>query len=104
MSKKQQPMMRSLADMPKIVIALEAIGILLLLVVFLAMNDYLTLPEVLQTQTAFISMVMIAIGCLIPAAINIVWRAIHGLSFLGIDYKKRVSETKPQKESEKKRP
>ncbi|SPZ22797.1 Protein of uncharacterised function (DUF1418) [Providencia rettgeri] len=36
---------------------------------------------------AIVSMIMVGIGCLVPAMVNIVWRAIHGLSFLGIDNK-----------------
>nr|WP_282553571.1 YbjC family protein [Providencia sneebia] len=88
MSKKPQTEMRSLSDLPKPILILEALGIILLVIVLLAINGYVELPDVLMQKGAFITMVLIAIGCLIPATINIVWRAIHGLSFLGIDNQK----------------
>lgn len=85
MSKKPQNMMRSLADMPKPVIVLEAVGIILLVIVLLVTNDYITLPEPMMQQGAIVTLIMVGVGCLIPAMINIIWRAVHGLSFLGID-------------------
>ncbi|ELZ5941149.1 YbjC family protein [Providencia stuartii] len=88
MNKKPQREMRSLSDLPKPILILEAIGILLLIVVLLAMNGYLTLPEPLMQKNAMVAIVMVGIGCLIPATINIVWRVIHRLSFLGIDSQK----------------
>lgn len=88
MNKKPQSAMRSLSDLPKPILLLEGIGILLLIVVLLAMNDYILLPEPLMEQGALVTMIMVGIGCLIPATVNIVWRAIHGLTFLGIDSQK----------------
>lgn len=88
MNKKPQREMRSLSDLPKPVLILEVVGIALLVVVLLSLNGYLTLPEPLMQQGALVTMVLIGIGCLIPATINIVWRAIHGLTFLGIDNQK----------------
>ncbi|HEP0306150.1 TPA: YbjC family protein [Providencia rettgeri] len=88
--------MRSLADMPKPIIVLEGVGIILLIIVLLALNDYITLPEPLMQSGAIVSIIMVGIGCLVPAMINIVWRAIHGLSFLGIDNKQ------PEKKASKK--
>lgn len=93
MEQQQKPIketkgtMRSLADMPKPVLFLEGIGILLLITVLLATNDYITLPEWLASSGAIVSMVLVGMGCLIPAMINIIWRAVHGLTFLGIDNK-----------------
>lgn len=101
MNKKQPQMMRSLSDMPKMVLILEAIGMLILVFVFLAMNDYVSLPAFLMSQSAFVSLVMVGVGCLMPAAVNIVWRAIHSLSFIGIDNKKSTEE---RNKSSKKRP
>ncbi len=84
--------MRSLADMPKPIIVLEGVGIILLIIVLLATNDYITLPEPLMQPGAIVSMIMVGIGCLVPAMVNIVWRAIHGLSFwaLIINNQKRM--------------
>lgn len=87
MSKKPQSMMRSLADMPKPVIVLEAVGVILLIIVLLVTNHYITLPEPMMQQGAIVTMIMVGVGCLVPAMINIIWRAVHGLSFLGIDNK-----------------
>ncbi|QCJ70957.1 DUF1418 domain-containing protein [Providencia heimbachae] len=92
-------MMRSLADMPKPVLVLEAIGIILLIVVLLVTNNYLTLPEPLMQQGVIVAMIFIGIGCLIPAMINIIWRAVHGLSFLGID-NKQPSKSQARKNEE----
>lgn len=35
-----------------------------------------------------LAMIMLAIGCMIPAVIHIVWRALPKLSFFGIDQQK----------------
>ncbi|WP_254361237.1 DUF1418 family protein [Photorhabdus heterorhabditis] len=34
-------------------------------------------------------MIFAGIGCLIPVAVNIIWCAVYGLFFLGVDLKKR---------------
>ncbi|HGN1706552.1 TPA: YbjC family protein [Providencia rettgeri] len=91
--------MRSLGDMPKPILVLEGIGIILLIVVLLTLNDYITLPEPLMQQGVIITMIMVGIGCLVPAMINIVWRAIHGLTFLGIDNKLENSKVAKKAES-----
>ncbi|MGG4607892.1 YbjC family protein [Providencia sp. Me31A] len=100
MSNKPQSkrMMRSLADMPKPILVLEGVGIILLIVVLLVLNGYVTLPEPLMQQGVIVAIIMVGIGCLLPAIINIVWRAIHGLSFLGID--NRPENPKVAKKSE----
>ena len=92
--------MRSLADMPKPVLILEAIGIGLLMIVLLVTNGYLKLPEPFMQQSVIVTMVFVAIGCLIPAMVNIIWRAVHGLSFLGIDNKQPTSPRSPKTETE----
>ncbi|MCT8346279.1 YbjC family protein [Photorhabdus temperata] len=80
--------MSSLADMPKQVILLEIIGIGWLILAYLTINDIVILTDLLMTSEAHIVMIFAGIGCLVPAAVNIVWRAVYGLSFLGIDDKK----------------
>lgn len=92
--------MRSLADMPKPVLFLEAIGIVLLMIVLLVTNGYLKLPEPFMQQGVIVTMIFVAIGCLIPAMINIIWRAVHGLSFLGIDNKQPTNPRLPKTETE----
>ncbi|WP_265524771.1 YbjC family protein [Providencia rustigianii] len=98
MNKQDQPTkntkgtMRSLADMPKPVLVLEGIGIILLMTVLLATNGYITLPEILASSSSIITMILVGVGCLVPAMINIIWRAVHGLTFLGMDNKSTGSD------------
>ncbi|OTA21625.1 hypothetical protein Xbed_00374 [Xenorhabdus beddingii] len=80
--------MRSLADMPKWVILSEVLGIGLLVLAYLSITDSIILSPLLMTTEARIAMILLGIGCLIPAAIHIIWRAVYNLSFLGIDHKK----------------
>ncbi|CDG88021.1 YbjC family protein [Xenorhabdus bovienii] len=79
--------MRSLSDMPKLVILLEVLGIGLLVLAYLSITDSIILSPLLMTTEAHIAMILLGIGCLIPAAIHIIWRAVYNLSFLGIDHK-----------------
>ncbi|MDR0219145.1 MAG: YbjC family protein [Enterobacteriaceae bacterium] len=79
--------MRSLADMPKLVILLEILGFGLLVLAYLSITNSIMLSPLLMTTEAHIAMILFGIGCLIPAAIHIIWRAIYHLSFLGIDHK-----------------
>ncbi|AYA40734.1 YbjC family protein [Xenorhabdus nematophila] len=88
MKKESSKEMRSLADMPKLVILLEAFGMGLLALVYLSTTDSIILSPLLMTAEAHIAMILLGIGCLIPAAIHIIWRAVYNLSFLGIDHKK----------------
>lgn len=99
MNNKPQPKrtMRSLADMPKPILILEGVGIILLVIVLLTLNGYMSLPEPFMQQGVIVAIIMVAIGCLIPAMINIVWRAIHGLSFLGIDNKQPANPREKKK-------
>ncbi len=80
--------MRSLADMPKLVILLEVLGVGLLALAYLSITDSIILSPLLMTTEAHIAMILLGMGCLIPAAIHIIWRAVYNLSFLGIDHKK----------------
>ncbi|EJD6399655.1 YbjC family protein [Providencia rettgeri] len=91
--------MRSLADMPKPILVLEGVGIILLIIVLLTLNDYMTLPEPLMQQGVIIAIIMVGIGCLVPAVIHIIWRAIHSLSFLGIDNKQSTKKHSRKPES-----
>lgn len=97
MSKKKLSAMRSFADMPKIVIILEVIGILILLLVYLVINNYIELAALFMKKGVLLAMIMLAIGCMIPAIINIVWRALPKLNFFGIDQQKNSSQNKQRK-------
>ncbi|MCA6220208.1 YbjC family protein [Photorhabdus antumapuensis] len=86
--KSHQGSMSSLADMPKQVILLEIFGIVCLILAYLTINDIVILTDLLMTPEAHVVMIFIGVGCLVPAAVNIIWRAVCGLSFLGVDHKK----------------
>ncbi|SFN60239.1 YbjC family protein [Xenorhabdus japonica] len=87
MNIKPSKEMRSLVDMPNLVILLEVLGIGLLVLAYLSITDSIILSPLLMTTEAHIAMILLGIGCLIPAAIHIIWRAVYNLSFLGIDHK-----------------
>ncbi|MBD2804388.1 YbjC family protein [Xenorhabdus sp. 42] len=93
--------MRSLADMPKAIILLEIIGFGLLTLAYLSITDSIILSPLLMTTEAHIAMILSGIGCLIPAAIHIIWRAVYNLSFLGIDHKKADNNHQKHSDDEK---
>lgn len=104
MTRKQPRQMRSLGDMPRPVIICEVIGVILLVLVYLAVNDFISLPGFMSSKNALMVMVMAfaGLGCLVPAAINIVWRAISAMPSVGIDSKSGADKKTRQKKNEKK--
>ncbi|HGJ5875743.1 MAG TPA: DUF1418 family protein [Arsenophonus sp.] len=102
MSKKKSSAMCSFTDMPKFVIILEVIGILLLLLVYLVINNYIELTVLFIKKGVLIAMLMLAIGCMMLAAVNIVWRALPKLSIFGIDRHKNTTELSQHKIKAKK--
>ncbi|HCM63785.1 MAG TPA: DUF1418 domain-containing protein [Morganella sp. (in: Bacteria)] len=101
MEKKQPRQMRSLGDMPRGVIICEVIGVILLILVYLAVNDHIVLPEFLRSKNALMVMAFTGLACLIPAAVNIVWRAVSTLPAIGIDSKTKTEKKEPQDKNEK---
>ncbi|HBC6256070.1 YbjC family protein [Proteus mirabilis] len=95
MEKPSKRDMKTLSDMPKPIIIIELIGIMLLVIAYLYINQYMTSPEWLTTYTGQLTLVVLGVLCMIPPAIHIVWRAIYRLTFLGIDTK--VTENKKKK-------
>lgn len=91
--------MRSLGNMPRIVIISEVLGLLLLVVAYLSINNYLSLPGEMGTPTAAIMMIFVGVGLMIPAAVCIVWRVVSGFGPL-LGSADRIST--PQKASEEK--
>ncbi|MCT4710901.1 YbjC family protein [Enterobacteriaceae bacterium H11S18] len=65
--------MRSLGALPKPVLILEVFGIALLLLSYLSLNGYVSLPAPIGTATAAIVMVFSGIALMIPAAACMVW-------------------------------
>lgn len=94
--------MRSLGDMPRIVIVAEVLGILLLVMAYLSINDYLSLPGSIGTPAAAIMMIFIGIALMIPAAACIVWRVAHGFGPL-LGSADRISRPQSKKELEQAR-
>lgn len=67
--------MRTLGALPKSVLILEAIGMVVLAVAWLSLNQYITLPTPLASLLAAVIMIFIGIALMLPAA---------GVLFLGI--------------------
>lgn len=100
MEKPSNRDMKSLSDMPKPIIIIEIIGIILLVVAYLYINQYMTSPQWLGTYTGQLTLVVLGVICMIPPAIHIVWRAIYRLTFLRIDHKSLNNKKKKENNEE----
>ncbi|AJJ12749.1 hypothetical protein CH64_1085 [Yersinia rohdei] len=89
--------MRSLGDMPRIVIMFEVLGMVLLVLAWLSINDYLSLPGAMGTPTIAVLMIFVGVGLMIPAAACIVWRVAQGFGPL-LGSADRISRPQSQKE------
>lgn len=61
--------MRSFGALPKSVLILEAIGMVILVLAWLSLHDYLTLPAPFAGATAAVVMIFVGILLMIPAAV-----------------------------------
>ena len=66
--------MRSPAVLPKSVLVVEIIGIALLTLAWLSLNQYLQLPAPFSSPTAAMLMIFSGILLMLPAAIALMWR------------------------------
>ena len=66
--------MRSPAALPKSVLVIEIIGIVLLTLAWLSLNQYLQLPVPFSSPTAALLMIFAGILLMLPAAIALMWR------------------------------
>lgn len=96
MVKPTQKEMKTLSDMPKPIIIIEVIGIILLIIAYLYINQYITTPEWFASYTGQLTLVVLGVMCMIPPAMHIVWRAIYRLTFLGIDAKQTEKKSKKE--------
>lgn len=64
--------MRSFGALPKSVLVLEAFGMLLLVLAWLSLNHYVTLPAPIAGTTAGVVMIFVGIVLMIPAAVALV--------------------------------
>lgn len=65
--------MRSLGALPKSVLILETIGMVVLAVAWLSLNQYITLPTPFASQLAAVVMIFIGIALMLPAAGVLFW-------------------------------
>ncbi|MBW7982328.1 YbjC family protein [Enterobacillus tribolii] len=94
--------MRALGDMPKSVLALEALGMLLLIAAYLSINGYVALPGWLATPAAAVIMVFGGVALMVPAAVVLILRATRGgIQLLGATPSSRAKETQTQHEDSK---
>ncbi|HFK3783135.1 TPA: YbjC family protein [Klebsiella oxytoca] len=66
--------MRSPAALPKSVLVVEFIGMVLLTLAWLSLNQYVSLPAPLSSPTAALLMIFAGILLMLPAAVALIWR------------------------------
>lgn len=66
--------MRAIGALPKSVLMLEIIGMVLLSLALLSLNDYLTLPAPLGSPLACVVMIFLGVLLMLPAAVVLTWR------------------------------
>ncbi len=74
--------MRTIGVLPKSVLMLEIIGMVLLSLALLSLNDYLTLPAPLNSPLACVVMIFLGVLLMLPAAVALMWRVNHWLPYL----------------------
>ncbi|MCO7509790.1 YbjC family protein [Serratia fonticola] len=72
--------MRSFGDLPRSVLVLEGLGMVLLILSYLSIHDYVRLPGMLASQPAAVGMIFLGVFMMVPAAAFLVWRVVQGLS------------------------
>ncbi|GAL44711.1 MULTISPECIES: DUF1418 family protein [Citrobacter] len=66
--------MRTIGAVPKSVLMLEIMGMVLLSLALLSLNDYLTLPAPLSSPLACVVMIFLGVLLMLPAAVILMWR------------------------------
>lgn len=72
--------MRSFGDLPRSVLVLEGLGMVLLVLSYLSIHDYVHLPGMLASQQAAVGMIFVGVFMMVPAAAFLVWRVVQGFS------------------------
>ncbi|MFV8906764.1 YbjC family protein [Serratia fonticola] len=70
--------MRSFGDLPRFVLVLEGLGMVLLILSYLSIHDYVRLPGMLASQQAAVGMIFLGVFMMVPAAAFLVWRVVQG--------------------------
>lgn len=66
--------MRSPAALPKSVLVVEFIGMVLLTLAWLSLNQYVSQPAPFSSLTAALLMIFAGILLMLPAAVALIWR------------------------------
>ena len=72
--------MRTIGVLPKSVLMLEIMGMVLLSLALLSLNDYLTLPAPLNSPLALVVMIFLGVLLMLPAAVALMWRVAQLLA------------------------
>lgn len=72
--------MRSPAALPKSILVVEIIGMVLLTLAWLSLNQYVSLPAPFSSPTAALLMIFAGILLMLPAAVALMWRVASGES------------------------
>lgn len=72
--------MRSMSSLPKPVLLLEVVGIIFLLLSYLSLNGYASLPAPIASAGAAIIMVFMGIALMIPAAALMIWAMAQNIA------------------------
>lgn len=71
--------MRSFGELPRPVLVLEGLGMVLLVLAYLSIHDYVQLPDWLASRNAAVGMIFLGVGLMVPAAAFLVWRVVQGV-------------------------
>jgi uncharacterized membrane protein YqjE len=72
--------MKSLGALPKSVLVLEAVGMILLALAWLSLNQYISLPVPFASPMAAVVMIFAGIFLMLPAAFSLFWKLAQGIA------------------------
>ncbi|KOC92800.1 YbjC family protein [Winslowiella iniecta] len=72
--------MRAFGELPKAVLVMEVLGILLLGLAMVSINQWLSLPDWLNGKAAATIMIFTGIALMLPAAATLMWRTAQALA------------------------
>jgi len=72
--------MRAFGKLPKTVLVMEVLGILLLGLAMVSINQWLSLPDGLNGKAAATIMIFAGIALMLPAAATLMWRTAQALA------------------------
>ncbi|KNC95024.1 YbjC family protein [Trabulsiella odontotermitis] len=72
--------MKSLGALPRSVLILEAVGMILLALAWLSLNQYISLPAPFASQMAAVVMIFAGIFLMLPAAFALFWKLAQGIA------------------------